>query len=217
MVIRKGKRGPFVACSGFPRCRKTMPMERLEEAKAKVAAGHGGSDDGAAGVEAGEEGSAGGSAGTKRASSRASHRADAKGAAADANPAIGKTRSGKLVVESLDVPVDCPECGNPMQLRPGRWGPFMACTGYPKCKGTARLKGKALEQAKESVPASGSQAQAGADGYCLSRVRFEDGRPHESPRAVPRVQRLSEVPPYDGNAGTPAEQIRKRVEAESKA
>jgi len=32
-VIREGKRGPFMSCSGFPKCRCTLPAERLEEFK----------------------------------------------------------------------------------------------------------------------------------------------------------------------------------------
>ncbi len=27
----------------------------------------------------------------------------------------------------------CPKCGSPLQRRMGRYGPFVACTGYPKC------------------------------------------------------------------------------------
>ncbi|MGE0482363.1 MAG: topoisomerase DNA-binding C4 zinc finger domain-containing protein, partial [Phycisphaerae bacterium] len=38
MVIRSGKRGKFVACSGFPRCRNAKPVEKLDELKAAAAA-----------------------------------------------------------------------------------------------------------------------------------------------------------------------------------
>jgi DNA topoisomerase-1 len=34
LVIRTGKRGEFAACSGFPRCRNAMSLEKLEELKA---------------------------------------------------------------------------------------------------------------------------------------------------------------------------------------
>ncbi len=33
IVVRQGKRGPFMSCSGFPKCRTTLPAERLEEFK----------------------------------------------------------------------------------------------------------------------------------------------------------------------------------------
>jgi DNA topoisomerase-1 len=41
IVVRQGKRGPFMSCSGFPKCRTTLPAERLEEFKASLAAGKG--------------------------------------------------------------------------------------------------------------------------------------------------------------------------------
>ena len=37
IVVRQGKRGPFMSCSGFPRCRTTLPAERLEEFKESIA------------------------------------------------------------------------------------------------------------------------------------------------------------------------------------
>jgi DNA topoisomerase-1 len=38
MVIRAGKRGEFIACSGFPRCRNAMDMSKLDALKAEQAA-----------------------------------------------------------------------------------------------------------------------------------------------------------------------------------
>jgi len=37
-----------------------------------------------------------------------------------------------------DKPTDqvCPKCGKPMVIKTGRFGKFMACTGYPECKTT---------------------------------------------------------------------------------
>lgn len=37
-----------------------------------------------------------------------------------------------------DEPTDevCEKCGSPMVIKTGRFGKFMACTGYPKCKST---------------------------------------------------------------------------------
>jgi DNA topoisomerase-1 len=45
IVIRQGKRGPFMSCIGFPKCRTTLPAERLEEFKASFAAGKGWPED----------------------------------------------------------------------------------------------------------------------------------------------------------------------------
>ena len=37
MVIRAGKRGEFLACSGFPRCRNAMGLDKLDELKTQQA------------------------------------------------------------------------------------------------------------------------------------------------------------------------------------
>ena len=29
---------------------------------------------------------------------------------------------------------NCPECGNPLVVRKGRYGEFVACSNYPECK-----------------------------------------------------------------------------------
>jgi DNA topoisomerase I len=39
--------------------------------------------------------------------------------------------------EMTDVP--CPKCGKPMVKRSGRFGPFLGCSDYPKCRGIKNL------------------------------------------------------------------------------
>ena len=34
----------------------------------------------------------------------------------------------------------CPKCGSPMAVKNGRFGPFLACTAYPKCKSIKSMK-----------------------------------------------------------------------------
>lgn len=55
----------------------------------------------------------------------------------------------------------CPECGNPMVIKHGRYGKFLACSRYPECKGTKPLPGdqpKALpEPTGEKCPNCGSE------------------------------------------------------------
>ena len=51
--------------------------------------------------------------------------------------------SAKIVkVKEPDQPTDevCSECGKPMVIRAGRYGKFLACTGFPKCRATKSLK-----------------------------------------------------------------------------
>lgn len=37
----------------------------------------------------------------------------------------------------------CEKCGSPMAVKIGRFGPFLACTGYPKCKNLKNINGGA--------------------------------------------------------------------------
>jgi DNA topoisomerase-1 len=73
MVIKWGRRGEFLACSGYPECRNTMNFTRDE--------------------------------------------------------------TGKIVPETPEVLDEaCEVCGKPMQVRFGRFGKFVGCSGYPECK-----------------------------------------------------------------------------------
>jgi DNA topoisomerase-1 len=58
--------------------------------------------------------------------------------------------------------VACENCGKPMALKKGRWGDFLACTGYPECKTTRQIaKNGAVKQPdrpiEENCPQCGSQ------------------------------------------------------------
>ena len=50
------------------------------------------------------------------------------------------TKEAPKVVEASDEV--CSECGKPMVIRWGRRGRFLACTGFPECKGTRSLDGE---------------------------------------------------------------------------
>jgi DNA topoisomerase-1 len=78
MVIKWGRRGEFLACSGYPECRNTTNFTRDED-------------------------------GTIR----------------PAEPEITDRT--------------CDECGRPMQVRFGRFGKFLGCSGYPECKAVQPL------------------------------------------------------------------------------
>jgi DNA topoisomerase-1 len=51
-----------------------------------------------------------------------------------------------------DQPTDevCPKCGMPMVIRMGRFGKFMACSGFPKCKTTKAIAAKPGEAGEPS-------------------------------------------------------------------
>jgi len=78
MVIKWGRRGEFLACSGYPECRSTTNFTRDEH---------------------------------------------------------GVIRP----VEAETTDEVCEKCGKPMQVRFGRFGKFLGCSGYPECKSVAPL------------------------------------------------------------------------------
>lgn len=75
MVIKWGRHGSFLACTGYPACRTTAEIKRGLDGKIEI-------------------------------------------------------------VTPREYHIDCEICGKPMALKRGRFGEFLACTGYPECKGT---------------------------------------------------------------------------------
>lgn len=111
LAAKSGRYGPFVGCSGYPACRyilKTPPPSQE------------------AGGESGEDSPAGGKRGGRRPAG-----ARSKGGLEQPEA----TRGAPPVDASLDgVGEPCPECGQPLVAKRGRYGPFVGCSGYPACR-----------------------------------------------------------------------------------
>jgi len=84
MVVKWGKKGGFLACSGYPDCKKTLNYEKTEDGRIVPAK--------------------------------------------EIQPQFTEDK--------------CANCGKPMILRKGRFGEFLACSGYPECKTTKPVKSK---------------------------------------------------------------------------
>jgi DNA topoisomerase-1 len=138
MLLRDSKRGPFLGCSTFPKCRSTKMMKKLAGADL-------------AQVEAlipllKEEGAKAQELASKITGSM---------------PASAPTKPTNVATD-----IDCDECGKPMIVRQGRRGPFLGCSGYPKCKNTGEVPAKLLEEmgvgpdGKPVQPPGGTSAAA---------------------------------------------------------
>jgi DNA topoisomerase-1 len=57
---------------------------------------------------------------------------------------LRKANANIVKIKQADEPTDevCPQCGRPMVIRAGRFGKFLACSGFPKCKTTKSLTAK---------------------------------------------------------------------------
>ena len=78
MVIKTGRFGRFMACTGYPQCRTTRQIKE----------------------------------------------------SGDGPEAVADTETDEV----------CEQCGKPMVLKTGRYGQFIACSDYPKCKNTHPMK-----------------------------------------------------------------------------
>ncbi len=69
-------------------------------------------------------------------------------------PFMQKIEEGKKNIKSLKVATPtgemCPKCGSELLLRKGRYGEFIACSNFPKCKYTKNTDGTEPEQPEET-------------------------------------------------------------------
>ena len=128
MVIKTGRFGRFMACSGFPECRTRRPLEAKapDEPTEEVCDKCGRPMV----IKAGRSGCF---------------------LACTGFPDCRSTRP--LTGETPDKPTDevCEKCGQPMAVKAGRYGSFLACTGFPKCRNTRKMAGQAASEPTDEV------------------------------------------------------------------
>jgi DNA topoisomerase-1 len=172
MVIRTGSRGRFIACSGFPRCRNTKPIEKLEELRAAAAA----QGEGAAPpMQSPGPGNAASPEALSTASPTAATEEPGTAQRSSSVESFGQppagfawTRTGRPVVETMPGAgkLVCPQCGSLMELKRGRFGPFFSCGNFPRCKFVSNLRGEAKKVAEELLPAAAKPKPVPTDITC---------------------------------------------------
>jgi len=86
MVVKWGRYGKFLACTGYPECRNTAELK-------------------------------------------------------DTSGGEGEAGSGETALSPTAMHQEtCEKCGKEMVVRRGRFGQFLACTGYPACRNTRRIQ-----------------------------------------------------------------------------
>jgi len=96
----------------------------------------------------------------------------------------------KMPKVSLDEPTDetCPECGKPLVIRRGRFGSFIACSGFPECRYTRPLvkeTGVKCPQCGEGVLVERRGRKRGRVFYGCSRYPDCDFTVSQKPLAEP--------------------------------
>jgi DNA topoisomerase-1 len=124
MVIKWGRFGHFLACSGYPDCRNTREIKNYQV-------------EGSADPDA-FEGETCEKCGKPMVIKKGRY---GQFLACSGYPDCRNTRrilksEDGTVASKADVPLDeeCPKCGSKLVLKHGRYGEFRACSSYPKCK-----------------------------------------------------------------------------------
>ncbi|MFN4243546.1 MAG: DNA topoisomerase [Tepidisphaerales bacterium] len=129
MILRDSKRGPFLSCSGFPKCRATRQVSKLEGSVREY-------------VE-------------KLLPALKGDRAEAeklvREVSAQFTPeAVASAPDTGQIAMDRPTDIDCPECGKHMVIRNGRRGPFLGCSRYPRCKTTSEVPPELLAELKRA-------------------------------------------------------------------
>jgi DNA topoisomerase-1 len=134
MVLREGRRGPFLACSGYPKCKNAKDVDAegnpIQPADLGINCEKCGSP---MTIRRGPRGPFLGCTAYPKCRGTKQLTEELREQLKDRLPAPPPKRE----VPNVEVKETCPECGGPMKLRPGRGGKFfLGCASYPKCKGT---------------------------------------------------------------------------------
>ncbi len=111
-------------------------------------------------------------------------------------PFMEKIAKGKEEIKSLKVAIPtgekCPQCGHELLQRKGRYGPFIACSNFPKCKYTKNIDGDEPEQpeATDQVcekcgsPMVIKNGRRGKFLACSAYPKCKNAKPLVAPRAL---------------------------------
>jgi DNA topoisomerase I len=117
MVIKWGKHGRFIACTGYPDCTNTRELPDTESG----------------GVSEQDEAEYCENCGRPMVLKKGRF---GQFLACSGYPDCKTTKQLGAAQKQQDVPLDekCPQCGSNMVRKYGRYGEFVACSDYPKCK-----------------------------------------------------------------------------------
>ncbi|HTF56179.1 MAG TPA: type I DNA topoisomerase, partial [Planctomycetota bacterium] len=147
MLIKWNRYGKFLACSGYPECKSTKPLQTAEAV--------------------GEKCDRCGAPMTVKSGRFGRFLACTKYPECKGTRPISRGRKRLRVPEGWSQ--ICDKCGKTMVIRHSRRGPFIACPGYPDCKNTARIPKEWMMEAPSeggAAPAADAEAEApeSADG-----------------------------------------------------
>ncbi len=156
LLLRTGKKGAFLACSGYPACDYSAdPSARPSDAPCPACGGAMEKLDGRFGAYArclkpGCTGRLDVSTLTAERCPRCGKPLRDKGAflACSGYPACRFMVEKKALAKARKAKRECPQCGQLLVERKGPRGPFLACLGYPTCRHSQALPGREEKSAR---------------------------------------------------------------------
>jgi DNA topoisomerase-1 len=140
MVLKTGRYGKFLACSNYPTCKNTKKILVNEEGQLKVAQDE-------ASTETCEKC---GAAMVLKTGRYGKFLACSNYPECKSTKRVGATKaSGGKAAQPTPTGENCEKCGAPLVYRKGRFGPFIACGNYPKCRYTKKMTGPLKEEGGE--------------------------------------------------------------------
>lgn len=135
LIIKYGKNGSFIACSGYPECRFSSNFERDENGKIKLTDEKNGKSTGLTCEKCGSE-----------LLIKKSRYGEIL--ACSAYPECKNIKSFlrlkdgtiKVIETGEELEDKCPKCESSLVVKSGRNGIFAACSAYPKCTYTTNIK-----------------------------------------------------------------------------
>ncbi|MCD6362302.1 MAG: type I DNA topoisomerase [Armatimonadetes bacterium] len=138
LLIRTGRRGKFLGCSNYPRCRYTRDWDGEQAVgEARPPADSEGEETAPSGDEVAVTCDECGAPMKIRTGKRGrflgcSRYPQCRGT----KPISAAIEAGWEPPQPEKLDEECPECGKPLVVREGKRGKFIGCSGYPKCRYT---------------------------------------------------------------------------------
>jgi len=137
MMIKWGRKGKFLACSGFPSCKNTHNFRRLESGEIQILESESPVPCPECGgkliVRGGRKGAFLGCSTYPECKFTANFIQD------DDGKPMPVERDSKPDQDEGELPTTCPECDASLVEKAGRYGKFLACSRYPDCKTTVKI------------------------------------------------------------------------------
>jgi DNA topoisomerase-1 len=153
MMLRQGKRGPFLGCTGYPKCRNIVDVDAEGNPKKPVDTGVKCEKCQAPMIiKTGFRGPFLACSAYPKCKSSKPITAELRERLKDHLPAAPAKKAGP----EIEVSDKCPECGGPMAVRQARGNYFLGCKKYPKCKGTREATPELLDQIHAATAAAQS-------------------------------------------------------------